>query len=267
MTENTRTVFSVDARGTAFIDDTMMLFTDSSERLVATFADMLDSGRPRLVVTPNVDQVLRIGRDSHARHVFESAHLRVVDGMPLVALLRMLGCPTPQRNTGADLLPLLAGMSAARGWVIAIVGGGEGVAGRAAEALSQGNPGASVTAVDMPMLTSPDDPAGRAAVDALCAISPDFVFLCMGFPKQESWFLHWQELLPGGIYLGTGAAVDFAAGTVQRAPRILQRVGLEWAFRLAQEPRRLARRYLVEGPGFMGVVVASMHRRRRTRSR
>ncbi len=90
----------------------------------------------------------------------------------------------------------------------------------------------------------------------------EVTFICLGSPKQELWFLENRHELPPGIYVGAGAAIDFAGGAKKRAPVLAQRIGMEWVWRLAQEPRRLARRYLVDGPKFIFVVVRSVVRRR-----
>lgn len=114
-------------------------------------------------------------------------------------------------------------------------------------------------------LSDVDDPASLEVVEALASLEPDLVFVCLGSPKQDVWVSRWRAKLPPAVYIGAGAAVDFVAGTKRRAPRALQRLGLEWAFRLAQEPRRLARRYLVRGPAFAMVAVRSLIAARRSR--
>ena len=93
-------------------------------------------------------------------------------------------------------------------------------------------------------------------------VAPDIVFVCLGAPKQELWYLQWRDQLPPAVYIGAGAAVDFAADRVRRAPKLVQRIGAEWVWRLAQEPRRLAGRYLGKGPAFLFVIGRSLARRR-----
>jgi N-acetylglucosaminyldiphosphoundecaprenol N-acetyl-beta-D-mannosaminyltransferase len=98
-------------------------------------------------------------------------------------------------------------------------------------------------------------------VEGIKNFAPDIVFLCLGAPKQESWFMEWRDLLPDGVYIGAGAAVDFAAGVSTRAPAQLQRLGMEWVWRLAQEPKRLAKRYLIKGPRFLVIAARSIANR------
>ncbi|MDN5573728.1 MAG: WecB/TagA/CpsF family glycosyltransferase, partial [Micrococcales bacterium] len=96
----------------------------------------------------------------------------------------------------------------------------------------------------------------------LAQLDPSLVYLCLGSPKQEAWFEHWRRELPAAVYVGAGAAVDFAAGARRRAPRALQMIGGEWTWRLVQEPRRMAGRYLGRGPRFLGVIARSVLRDR-----
>jgi N-acetylglucosaminyldiphosphoundecaprenol N-acetyl-beta-D-mannosaminyltransferase len=229
--------------------------------------DELDRRRRRpgrtLVMTPNVDQVLSLRDDDAARRAFARADLRTVDGAPLIALARLLGDDGLQRLTGADLLLACVGAAAERGWRIALTGGAAGTSTRAVARLRAAHPDADVVDVPFPVLAARED--GRGVVERLRALRPDVVFLCLGSPKQEAWFLAWEEALPDAVYVGAGAAVEFAAGVRHRAPRLVQRLGLEWVWRLLQEPRRLAYRYLVRGPRFLAVVARSLLAARRDR--
>lgn len=127
----------------------------------------------------------------------------------------------------------------------------------AAERLGRAYPGPEIAAVPMPMLSDAADPASQDAIASLVAFKPDVVFVCLGAPKQERWFRVWRDKLPGGVYIGAGAAVDFAAGTKRRAPRVVQEMGLEWVWRVFQEFGRLAPRYFVKGPSFVRIAIQS----------
>ena len=240
------------------------LFRGESADLIDAIARLVEEPTPQLVVTPNVDQVLLVGHDPVAADAFGDAALLLADGAPLVGLARLLGDARLRRHTGADLIQLTAREAPAHGWSIAIVGGAPAVARMAAARLGRDNPGVAVTAVETPRLSGAGDEASAKLVDELHRIRPDIVFLCFGFPRQEAWWAHWRSRLPAAVYVGAGAAVDFAAGTKARAPRVAQRLGVEWMWRLAQEPRRLGSRYLVRGPRFAGTVIRSvLHARKR----
>lgn len=213
---------------------------------------------PQLVVTANVDQVIHLKKSTTLRQAYSIAGLRLIDGMPLVWVAKALGDRHAHRHTGADLLPTYAKLSAERGLRLVITGGADAVVERAAENLRKANPGSDIRTVPFPFLTSSDDPRSAEVVEALQGISPDIVFLCLGSPKQEDWFLTWRDELPMAVYIGAGAAVDFAAGARKRAPLYIQRASLEWVWRVAQEPRRLVGRYFLDGPKFLPVAVRSL---------
>ncbi|WP_300683265.1 WecB/TagA/CpsF family glycosyltransferase [Nocardioides sp.] len=247
----------VDDRGAIFLN-TYPLFGGDTADLLAQIDALLARREPALVVTVNVDQILDLEREHKTMEVYDGADLLVMDGMPVVQLARMLGADEVHRHTGADLLPLMAEESADRGWRVSILGGASGVAEAAAEQLRETYPGAVVNSVEFPMMRDVADPASLDVVAALADQRPDLVFVCLGAPKQELWMLTWRERLPPAVYVGAGAAVDFAAQKVSRAPVWLQRVGGEWLWRLAQEPRRLAGRYLLKGPRFLRVMARSL---------
>lgn len=238
-------------------------FTGSPTDLLDRVGELTQTGSVALVVTANVDHTVKYLRGDRWRSILEGADLVTLDGAPLVAVARMIGIRRAHRNTGADLLELASAASAARHWRIAIVGGNDDAGRLAAQTLTSRHAGADVHHVSLPMLDAPEDPRGRLAVDELTRLRPDLVFVCLGFPKQEEWVRAWEHELPAGVYIGAGAAVDFAAGTRIRAPRVAQALGAEWLWRVAQEPRRLARRYLVDSVPFVALAVRSIARRGR----
>lgn len=243
------------------------LFWQSTDVLLERIRVMRMAARPLLVITPNVDQAIDLDRDPEFRAAYQEAALRLIDGAPLEMLARLLGATGVHRHTGADLLPLLVRESEREQWTIAIAGGAAGVSDLAVARLRSAHPGAKVVSIPFPNLAVADDPRSMEVIDELCRLSADIVFLCLGAPKQEIWFTQWRSMLPPGVYIGAGAAVDFAAGTVRRAPAVLRRLGVEWLWRLAQEPRRLRRRYLVKGPAFLGIIYRSLLAQARTGER
>lgn len=201
------------------------------------------------VCTPNVDYVVRARRDPLFRSAIQDADLRVPDGMWIIYASRMAGRPLGRTVTGRLLLPAVAAEAAELGLGLALFGAAEGVATEVASRLVQANRDLRVVKV-----ISPPTPlvigskADEDAVLELAAVRPDIVFVALGAPKQELWMQRHVGQLGGATLVGVGAAFDIAAGRFREAPRWMTRVGLEWVFRLAQEPRRLARRYLVEDP-------------------
>lgn len=217
------------------------------------------------VFTPNVDHVVRAERDAALRAAYAAADLRLADGAPVLWAAALLGEPLPAKVSGSDLVEPLARRAADRGWSLWIVGGGPGVAERAAAALRD-RTGVAVLGTDAPVVAADGDGlAGRQAAERIRRARPDLVLVAMGAPKQELWMERHRALLAPAVAVGVGAAVDFLAGTARRAPRWMSRAGLEWAFRLAQEPRRLWRRYLVEDPRFAVILWRELRARRRAR--
>lgn len=240
----------------------MPIFTDTMDRLVQRVAILSTGSQPTLVVTPNVDQVLILEDSVQFVDAFRQASVRTIDGMPLKWMARLLGLRDVHRNTGADLLPAVCGSPLFAGKTIVITGGSDEVLAVAATRLSLANPQTSVVGIPFPYLDGIDDPRSLETIRGITNAQPDVVFLCLGAPKQESWFMEWRDRLPAAVYVGAGAAVDFAAGNVKRAPYWMQVIGLEWFYRLLDDPARLAGRYLVRGPRILPIFVRSLVRSR-----
>ena len=203
--------------------------------------------RCRVVVTPNVDHLVRLhrGRDPRAWAAYRRADLITADGMPIVAASKLLGRPLPGRVTGSDLVPnLLASATVDEPFTVFLLGAAPGVADAAAEKITAANPHARVVGTHCPPLGFERDPAENARILAkLRAAKPDLLILGLGFPKQELWIDRHRDRLPVKVAVCAGATIDFLAGNVPRCPAWIGRIGLEWVYRLAREPRRLAGRY------------------------
>jgi N-acetylglucosaminyldiphosphoundecaprenol N-acetyl-beta-D-mannosaminyltransferase len=228
------------------------IFQGTVSDLIDDISGCLQRPSPSLLITLNVDQFLNLRTDTDYCEAFNSASIITVDGMPIKLLLSSAGAVKINRITGADLLPILCKIAANyTQWRIAIVGASDESRNQAIANLLKDYPNLTIEGFSVPNIGNINDPKGGEIIGSLSKWEPDLVFLSLGSPKQELWFLKWKELLPRGVYLGTGAAVDFVSGYAKRASNLLQSVGLEWAFRLAQEPRRLAHRYLIKGPRFI----------------
>lgn len=218
-----------------------------TDAMIESWLDQRETAR--LVCTPNVDYVVRARRDLVFRDAILSCDLRVPDGMWIVYASRLAGRPLKASVTGRFLLPRLASHCRDRGLAIGLVGAGPGVAAEAADRLRGDLPGLVITnAITPPMgfvVGSEDD---DAIVKRLVADLPSIIFVALGAPKQEVWMARHREELAPAVLIGVGQAFDVVAGRVREAPSWMTRVGLEWAFRLVQEPRRLTRRYLVDDP-------------------
>jgi N-acetylglucosaminyldiphosphoundecaprenol N-acetyl-beta-D-mannosaminyltransferase len=218
--------------------------------------DLVRAGRGGTVFTPNVDHIVQAEHDAAFRDAYGRTTLSLVDGTPVLWAARFLGTPLPEKLSGSDLFDPLLERAAHEGFRVVLLGGGPGVAEIAATNLRQRIPSIQIVDTLAPRLGLSATDEERACVERLRAAKADLIFVCLGAPKQELFSDRNRDALAPAVLVGFGAAVDFAAGTVPRAPEWMSRAGLEWAFRLGREPKRLAARYLLRDPEFFKIVAA-----------
>jgi len=207
--------------------------------------DLAKNARGAYVVTPNADHVVRAEHDPGFVAICDEADLVLADGMPLLWAAALQGSPLPAKVSGSDVMPALCRRAAAHGLKVFLLGGLGAEAAIAAENLRAASPGLHVAGTYSPPFGFEQDAAEcRRIVDLVNASGAHIIFVGVGSPKQERWIARWRTELQAGVLLGVGISIAFAAGTRRRAPRLMQKTGTEWLFRLAQEPRRLAGRYL-----------------------
>jgi N-acetylglucosaminyldiphosphoundecaprenol N-acetyl-beta-D-mannosaminyltransferase len=223
----------------------------SETQCVRHILDQLDAGRGGWAVTANLDHLRRLVKDDSYRRLCEPATLMVADGMPVVWASHLKGTPLPQRVAGSSLIWTLTEAAATRRRSVFLLGGEPGTANAAAEALVRRCPGLAVAGTYCPPLGFDRDPdqIERLAA-AVSAATPDIVYVALGSPKQERLIGDLRGRLPRAWWLGVGISFSYVCGHVRRAPAWMRHIGVEWLYRLVQEPRRLARRYLVDGCPF-----------------
>lgn len=225
----------------------MRLARIDSQGLLDHMFSSLESGQGGWVVTANLDFLRRYAHDSEARTLYAGADVSVADGMPLVWAARLQGVRLPERVAGSSLVLPLAERAAREGRSIYLLGGEPAANAKTAEILRARWPNLSVCGASSPMVSSPPSPSDLEALNhEMLLTRPDIVLVGMGSPKQEQIIRALRATLPKAWMMGVGVTFSFIAGTVSRAPIWMQRTGLEWCWRLAQEPKRLARRYLLE---------------------
>lgn len=226
------------------------------EEALARVMDLSDSGKGGFVVTPNVDHVVLAEENPDFAAAYEAAALSLADGFPVVVTSKLMPTRLPAKVSGSDLVPPLVALCEAKGKSLYLLGAGPGVAALAAEKMVERHPKLRIVGIDSPMVDLSKPKETRAPiVDKIVAAKPDIVLVAFGAPKQELFCHEIAEAVSPAVLLGIGATLDFVAGTVKRAPEWMSRSGLEWAFRLGQEPRRLFHRYFVRDPQYLGIVL------------
>lgn len=219
--------------------------------------------KARVVVTVNVDHVVRLDKDRLMKQRYASADFIFADGMPIVWSSRWLDRALPGRVTGADLFVALCQQAALTGKSIFVLGGMPGEESLLTAHYARAYPGLKVHLLCPSSNFDPEGAEGDAAAALIKQLLPDFIFVCVGFPKQERWALRHAPDFSSGIILCAGAAQEFALGLKKRAPLWVQNAGLEWLWRLATHPCKLWRRYLLQGPNFIPIVVREWNKRNR----
>lgn len=215
---------------------------DTAEAIAAIRA-MIRSRRAHQIVTANVDFLVQAHRDVELQRILLEADLVLCDGAPVRWASRWLGNPLPGRVAGADLVPALFSSPVGRGLRVFLLGAGPGVAAQAATQIGVRWPEVRVVGTFCPAFGSLLEMNHDEIIREVRSAHPDVLLVAFGCPKQEKWIAMHLRALGVPVVIGVGATIDFLAGRVRRAPEWMQRHGLEWLFRLAQEPARLHRRY------------------------
>ncbi len=231
------------------------------DEAVDTIVDWCSKGEPNFVCVRDVHGIMRAQEDPELRAIHQRAGMVTPDGMPLVWISRKRGHKYVSRVCGADLVAALCERSQDEGLRHYFYGGKPGVAERMAAELTRRFPALPVAGYGTPPFRALTPGEDEEAVAAINASRPHVLWVGLSTPKQEYWMRDHVGWIAGATLVGVGAAFDFYAGDVKRAPRWMQRSGLEWLHRLASEPRRLWRRYLIMAPKFLLLLA----RDRRTR--
>ncbi|MFC7476232.1 WecB/TagA/CpsF family glycosyltransferase [Dankookia sp. GCM10030260] len=229
----------------------------------ATLEQWIARRSPGYVCITGVHGVMESQRDPTLKAIHNAAGMVTPDGVPLVWMSRMLGFPQVERVYGPDLMREMTALSARRGYRNYYYGGAPGTADRLKEVLTRAHPGLQVVGTCCPPfrpLTPEEDAATIAEINAA---QPDIIWVGLSTPKQERWMAAHLGKLSAPAMVGVGAAFDFLSGQKPQAPRWMQRNGLEWAFRMATEPRRLAGRYVRNNPAFVVGALRQLVDRRR----
>lgn len=208
---------------------------------------LIQKGSPAYVTEINIDVMLKLEQDPYLKKIVDQADMTLVDGQPLIWISRWIKHPVREKISGSDLAEVLCGRAGEKGYSVFILGGAEGVAKQAAENVRKKNPKINIVGTYAPPLGFEKDERELAAInEAILAVRPDVLFVCLGCPKQEKWIYENYKEYGAKVSFCAGATVDFMAGRVERAPKWMSDHGLEWFYRFLKEPRRLFKRYFID---------------------
>jgi N-acetylglucosaminyldiphosphoundecaprenol N-acetyl-beta-D-mannosaminyltransferase len=216
------------------------------DEAVRVIEEKIEGGGFHQVATANVDFLMHAIHDEELRNILCSCSLVVPDGMPILWSARLMGTPLKERVCGIDLVPRLAELAAQRGYSIYLLGASEKSSQRAAEILEQRYPGLRIAGRYSPPLRPLEQMNHEEILQRIERAQPDILLVAFGNPKQEKWLSMHRDRLRVPVSIGIGGSLDMIAGKLSRAPRWMQKSGMEWFFRAAQEPRRLLGRYMVD---------------------
>ncbi len=196
----------------------------------------------------NVSKLMALRADEHLRESIERCELVTADGQPIVWASRLLHDPLPSRVTGIDLMHGLLARAAVAGYRIYILGAKPEVLDTAVARIRELHPGVAIVGHRDGYYADAEE---EAVAEEIAAAQPDILFVAMSSPRKEYFLMRHGRTIGVPFVMGVGGAIDVVAGVTRRAPEAMQQLGLEWLFRLAQEPRRLARRYAVTNSQFL----------------
>jgi N-acetylglucosaminyldiphosphoundecaprenol N-acetyl-beta-D-mannosaminyltransferase len=222
--------------------------------------ELIASGGVHQHVAVNVSKAVQASRDPEIARIIAACDIVGVDGQPIVWASRLVGRPLRDRVPGVDLMFALIARAAERGHRVYFLGARPDVVERVVARARREHPGL-VVAGHRDGYWQPQDEA--AVVDGIAESAPDILFVAIGSPAKERFLATWKEPIGAGFVMGVGGSFDVYAGVVRRAPPWVQRLGLEWVYRVFQEPRRLWRRYAGDAPAFAILVVREVAARRR----
>ncbi len=196
------------------------------------------------VVTPNLDHIVVIEKDALFKKIYDNADLVLTDGKPLMWIAKKQGTAIKEKVSGSDLFPHMCELAARKGYKLYILGAAEGIADKAADNLRKEYPGLQITGTYSPPLGFEKDEAQvRMIIDRINQSEADVLAVALGSPKGEKFIYRIKDSINASLSISIGATVDFIAGNVKRAPQWMSNAGLEWLFRIFQDPKRLAKRY------------------------
>ena len=227
---------------------------------LAAIAEAIRARRKGYICVTGVHGVMEAQSDEAFRNILNGAFLCTPDGMPMVWMGKIHGHPEMRRVYGPDLMLEVCAWSETYSCRHFFFGGAEGIAEKLAESLKARFPKMEISGTFTPPFRPLNAEEERRFAETIRAAKPDILWVGLSTPKQEKFMAEFLPKLDLTLMIGVGAAFDFHSGRVKQAPRWMQRSGLEWFYRLCQEPRRLAKRYLKNNPVFALKILGQLFR-------
>jgi len=230
--------------------------------LLDTLAQCIhEKKKVQVCITP-VNSVLAAIKDPEVLNIYNNAEIVLCDGMPIKWASSFLNTPIQERITGLDLLPDLVELCAKNNFSVFLLGASPGVGDKLKQTIYQRYPNCKVVGVYLPpfmkVFSGEENDKMIAAVNEA---APDVLLVSLTAPKQDIWIAQNKNLLNASVQVGIGGAFEVMAGLAKRAPKWVQSAGLEWLFRFIQEPKRLFRRYFIEAPLFIPLIIKQKFKR------
>ena len=226
------------------------------DEAICRIEELINNKKPSYVVTPNVDHIVKLEHDIEFQNVYKEADLILTDGMPLIWISKLKKNPIKEKVSGSDLFPKVCRLASRKGYKVFLLGAAEGVADKAAENLKSKYTGLNIVGTYSPSYGfEKKDEEINKIIKIINNAKPDILAVGLGAPKQEKFLYKYKDRLNVPISLAIGASIDFEAGNVNRAPKWMQKCGLEWFYRLVKEPNRMFKRYIIDDMKIFRIVM------------
>lgn len=225
------------------------------EEAVLKVEELIQRKDKSYVVTPNLDHIVLIEKDSLFKEIYDKASLILTDGQPIIWISKLKDTPIVEKVSGSDFFPRVCKMAAQKGYSLFILGAAEGVAQQAADNLCRKYLGLKVVGTYSPQLGfEKDQNELKRIYQIVNNAKPDILAVSLGSPKGEKFIYQNLETLDVPLSMSIGATIDFEAGNISRCPKWMSRCGLEWLYRTTKEPKRLVKRYWNDAIGILPIL-------------
>ncbi len=226
------------------------------DELFSDWEAVIQKGEKAQVCITPVNSILAARATARVQEIYQHADYVLCDGVPVKWASNFLGDPIKERITGLDVLPRIFPFAALKNFSIFLLGASPGVAEKLKAVMEAKHPGIKIVGTFVPPFRAVfSDEENEEMIEAINAVKPDILLVSLTAPKQDIWIAENLAKLDTHVAIGIGGAFEVAAGMIKRAPLWMQKSGLEWFFRFLQEPKRMFRRYFVEAPVFIPLII------------